>query len=65
MNENWEKICAFCENGHKIDGGAYYICQKKGVVAPDFSCRRFCFDPLKIEMSPARLPSYPPDAVLK
>ena len=65
MNETWEKICAYCENGHKIDGGAYYMCRKKGVVAPDHSCRRFCFDPLKIEMTPAKIPSFQEELKIK
>ncbi len=56
MNEEFDRICALCEYSHKISGGEYFVCRKKGVVAPDNVCRKFTFDPLKMEVSPQRLP---------
>ncbi len=60
MNEDFEKVCALCEYSHKISGGEYFVCRKKGVVPPDHVCRKFTFDPLKMEVSPQRLHP-PPD----
>ena len=59
--KNWERACALCESGHKIESGEYCICNKKGVVSPDFCCRKFRFDPLKIEVSVPKIPTFPTD----
>ncbi len=44
-----EKICARCENGKSLIDEESALCKYKGVVALDFSCRRFVFDPLKVK----------------
>jgi hypothetical protein len=47
-----ERACAFCEKGKRLIDGENAICKHRGVVPLDFSCRRFLFDPLKIEREP-------------
>ena len=59
IQEESERVCALCEYSHKISGGEYFVCRKKGVVPPDHVCRKFTFDPLKMEVSPVRMPSVP------
>lgn len=44
-----EKICARCENGRCLIDEESVLCRHKGVVALDFTCRRFVFDPLKVK----------------
>lgn len=59
--DNWERACVLCESSRKIEGGEYCVCTKKGVVSPDFCCRKFRFDPLKMEVTVQKLPSFPED----
>ena len=49
-----EKRCCYCESASPIRETTGYICNKKGVVPYNFSCKKFVFDPLKL--SP-RLPA--------
>lgn len=44
-----EKVCARCENGKCLIDGESVLCKHKGIVSCDFVCRRFVFDPLKVE----------------
>lgn len=40
--------CKYCENARESamrDGMA--LCRLKGVVPPDYSCRRYVYDPIK------------------
>jgi hypothetical protein len=49
-----EKRCCYCESASAIRETTGYICNRKGVVPYNFSCKKFVFDPLKL--SP-RLPA--------
>ena len=49
-----EKKCCYCEHASPILETTGYICNKRGVVPYNFSCKKFIFDPLKL--SP-RLPA--------
>ncbi len=49
-----EPCCIYCEHATLIALNDQVICPKKGIVAADFSCRHFCYTPLK------RTPSAPP-----
>ena len=51
-----EKRCCYCEKAAPIRETTGYICNKKGIVPFNFSCRKFVFDPLKL--SP-KLPAKP------
>ncbi len=54
-----EPACAYCRFGREHSDGQMVLCEKKGVVAPFYACRRYRYAPLK--RIPARqtvLPSY-------
>ena len=63
MNENViEKKCCYCENAIPIKETRGYICNKKGIVTYNFSCKKFSFDPLKLSpMLPAKTLQFSPD----
>ncbi len=42
-----EKYCSVCEKSHKTTNEGEMICELKGVVSPDYKCRKFIYDPLK------------------
>ncbi len=44
--------CAFCEKGVRMIDGETVLCEKKGPVPSDHTCRRFVFDPLKEKPTP-------------
>lgn len=39
--------CAYCLKGQAISGGEEIFCIKKGITAPNDSCKGFKYDPLK------------------
>lgn len=39
--------CAYCENSSKLQDSSFVLCKDKGVVAVDYSCKKFVYDPLK------------------
>lgn len=41
-----EKMCAYCVHSGKMSDEKC-LCIKKGVVEPDYHCRKFKYDPLK------------------
>ena len=43
-----EPRCAYCTKGSKINDREV-ICSRKGIVAAEFSCRSFRYDPLRRE----------------
>ena len=50
-----EKKCCYCEYANEIKNMETYLCNKQGVVAYDFTCKKFKFDPLKLSpMLPAK-----------
>ena len=46
FRKNIEPRCAYCTKGSAISEREV-ICQRKGVVAAEFHCRGFRYDPLK------------------
>ena len=61
MNEI-EKKCCYCENAIPIKETRGYICNKKGIVTYNFSCKKFAFDPLKLSpILPAKTLQFSPD----
>lgn len=52
--ENISPSCAYCLNGKPSPDGETVLCSKKGVVAKDFSCRKYKYDILK--RTPKRAP---------
>lgn len=60
--ENIDKSCGYCEHGKAAPDGETVLCIKKGVVTPDFHCRRFKYDPLKrVPKRRPPLPEYSPE----
>ena len=51
-----EKYCAYCENAALLHSEDYVLCEKKGVVAANFVCRKFSYDPLKRRAAKAAAP---------
>ena len=51
------KCCAYCEHASVLRDEDYILCEKKGVVAQTFRCRRFVYDPTK--RIPRRLHAMP------
>ena len=39
-------MCIYCEHGRKIMATDDIICAKKGIVRPDYCCRKFKYTPL-------------------
>ena len=57
MDNDYKKVCALCEHAKRLCGGDEMLCRKKGVVAEDFHCAGFSFDPLK--RVPLPRPAFP------
>ncbi len=47
--------CAYCLKGKETVDKTEILCTKKGIVSPDYSCRKFKYDPLR------RVPKIPPE----
>ena len=47
--------CAYCSKGSVTADKKNILCLKKGIVSPDYHCRRFKYDPLR------RIPKIPPE----
>lgn len=47
--------CAYCAKGSVTTDKKFILCLKKGIVTPDYHCRRFKYDPL------LRIPKIPPE----
>ena len=43
---NIEPRCAYCEHGTLSRDNEAVLCGKRGVVTPDYSCRKFIYDPI-------------------
>ena len=49
--------CTYCRFGERLANTGNVNCVKKGVVASDYTCRHFAYDPLQRE--PPRHPKLP------
>ena len=57
-----EPRCIYCENGSLQQDKTMVLCNKRGIVSPDFRCRRFQYAPLKRKPNRlALLPEFSPD----
>ena len=45
--DNIEVFCKYCELAMPIVSDSKMVCPKYGVVAADYHCRKFVYDPLK------------------
>lgn len=48
FRKNIEPRCAYCAKGRTINDDEV-VCSRKGIVAIDFHCRAFRYDPLRRE----------------
>ncbi len=54
-----EPACEYCRHGNKTSDKTMILCEKKGVVAPFYSCNKYLYDPLKrIPQRQKPLPQY-------
>ncbi len=59
---DFEKVCALCQYASPLCEREEVLCRKYGVVAPDHTCRRFVYDPLKrVPRRPQIIPADLPD----
>lgn len=58
FRKNIERSCSYCAYAAKLDDETA-VCSKRGVVALDGKCRKFCYDPCK------RIPAKPKALDLK
>ena len=56
VNEDIERICAYCENAIVIKESDMCICKSNGAVKATGSCRKFSLDLLKLAPIPKPLP---------
>ncbi len=57
-----EPSCNYCEHGRAMRGQDLILCDKKGVVAPYYSCKKFMYAPLKRVPKPRPKPmDFDPD----
>lgn len=47
MRKDIEPRCTYCQYGTPLSGGDKLTCRRHGVVAVDFHCRSFRYDPLR------------------
>lgn len=54
-----EPACSYCENGSPSKDCSMILCDRKVIVSPYYSCRKFCYAPLKrVPKRPMALPEY-------
>lgn len=51
FRKNIDPRCAYCARGCKLNEKEV-LCQKRGIVAPEYHCRAFRYDPLLREPHP-------------
>lgn len=56
VNEDIERICAYCENAVVIRESDLCICKNLGAVKASDTCRKFELDLLKLAPIPKALP---------
>lgn len=49
--------CEYCQYGQRSADPRIILCEKRGVVAPGFRCRKYLYDP--IQRIPRRQPKLP------
>ena len=45
--KKYPAVCEHCKHGRLSPDEQSVLCIKKGIVAPDFKCRKYTYDPLK------------------
>jgi len=50
-DNEYQKVCLFCENATILKGDENVLCKHKGIVSEDYVCRKYIYDPLKRQPS--------------
>ncbi|MBQ7859054.1 MAG: hypothetical protein IJ347_02815 [Faecalibacterium sp.] len=54
--------CEYCANGRRASDPRMILCERKGVVSPQYHCRKYQYDPLlRIPKRQPKLPSFTAD----
>ncbi|MGN0114668.1 MAG: hypothetical protein ACI396_05035 [Acutalibacteraceae bacterium] len=57
-----EPKCEYCANGDKSEDGTLIFCERKGILPPDYKCKKFKYDPLmRVPKVAPKLDEYSPD----
>ena len=56
-----ERSCALCEYAQEIHDEEHVLCDKKGVVARHYVCRKFSLDLFKLSPTPNAAPLFDPE----
>ena len=63
--EDRPQICRFCEKATLLDGGNQALCKHRGIVSPEYKCRKFSYDPLKrVPKAMPHIPQYEKEDLL-
>ena len=61
-SEDTVKLCELCRYSAPLAMGDDMLCEKRGVVKREYSCRKFMYDPLKRvprRLDPVTMPADP------
>lgn len=54
--------CEYCEHGRRASDPRMVLCNRRGLVSPMYSCRKFVYDPLqRVPRRRPQLPSFTPE----
>ena len=54
FRKDMEPRCAYCTKGNVINEREV-ICERKGIVAVEYHCGRFKYDPFKVKLETSKL----------
>lgn len=61
FGNNIEPSCSYCEFGTFTKDRSAILCSRRGVVTPEYSCRKFTYDPIsRIPMQQPTLAKFDP-----
>ena len=54
--------CEYCQFGQRAADPRMILCEKSGVVAPGYHCRKYVYDPLaRVPKRQPKLPGFSPE----
>ena len=54
-----DPMCRYCSQGCLTQDGVQVLCKRHGIVAPDFKCRHYLYDPLlRVPKRPVPMPVF-------
>ncbi len=58
IHEEYRKECQYCEHGMLSYDETVVLCPKKGMMPPDFVCKKYVYDPLKRKPMKSKTPAH-------